>query len=103
MNVRHKVLIGAVGLLGLSGIGIGTAMASTTQTPTSPPVATTPSTVVDPSGTADSADGPQSGADTEKSDTAATEVNGDDHQDTPGANVDYTPPGETPEAAAAKS
>jgi hypothetical protein len=110
MNIKHKALIGAVSLLGLSGIGIGTSMASTTQTPTSPPAVTTPSTVVDVPGVNEPAgpdtdniqDGPQTGADTQKPDTAETpEANGDNHQDPPGANVDYTPPGEQPEAAGA--
>ena len=110
MNLKHKALIGAVSLLGLSGIGIGTAMASTTQTPTSPPAVTTPSTVVDVPGaneppgpdTDNIQDGHQTGADTETPGTAETpEANGDNHQDAPGANVDYTPPGEQPEAASA--
>ncbi len=108
MNMKHKALIGTVSLLGLSGIGIGTAVASTTRTPTSPPAVTTPSTVVDlpganePNGpdTDNVQVGPQTGADTEKPDVAETpEANGDNHQDAPGANVDNTPPGEQPEAA----
>ncbi len=108
MNIKHKALIGTAGLLGLSGIGIGTAVAATTQTPTSPPAATTPAPTVDVPGANEPAgpdtdhiqDGPQSGADTETADAPETPgVNDGDHQDAPGANVDYTPPGEQPETA----
>jgi|GEM_PF-6782195 len=113
MQIKHKALIGAVGLLGLSGIGIGTAVAASNTTPTTPPAATNPSggvEVPDANSAASSdtdtvQDGPQNAADaetvdtTEKAGTVETpEANGDNHQDAPGANVDYTPPGEQPEA-----
>jgi len=110
MNIKHKALIGAVSILGVGGVGIGTAVASTAQTPTTPPAATSPAPAVDVPGANEPAgpdtdtieDGPQTGAATEKPGTAETpEANSDDHQDAPGANVDYTPAGEQPEAAGA--
>jgi len=113
MQIKHKALFGAVGLLSLSGIGIGTAVAATNSTPTTPPAATDSTGGVDVPGANETTtldtdtvqDGPQTAADaetvdtTEKAGTAETpEANGDNHQDAPGANVDYTPPGEQPEA-----
>ncbi len=110
IKVKHKAVVAVVSVLGLGGLGFGSALAqaSPSQNPKpTPAVSTSPTANAEaPESAGPDTDNVQSGdqatpdigaaAASEKPD--APEANGTNHQDADGVNVDYTPPGEAPEA-----
>jgi len=111
MNItfKQKVAVAACGILGLGGLGVGSALAQgpSKSTPAVQAPASTnavPETTAGPD-TDNVQQGDQTTPDTE-ADAAkekaeapeAPEAGGANHQDRDGVNVDYTPPGEAPEA-----
>ncbi len=108
MNItfKQKVAVAACSILGLGGLGVGSALAQapSKSTPAVQAPASTnevPDTTAGPD-TDNVQQGDQTTPDTE-ADAAnekaeAPEAGGANHQDRDGVNIDYTPGGEAPEA-----
>lgn len=103
MDLKRKLVIGAAGLVALSGIGTGVAFAQSSPDPSPPKAeATVPDTDNVQQGNPNGPETPDANAAPEaKGAEAAEPANDPDpgHQDPDGANVDYTPAGEQPEPA----
>jgi hypothetical protein len=102
MELKRKILIPAVGLLAVAGIGTGVAVAQSGSDSTSPP---TDSTQVQPGAQPGQPEGAETkdekGEKEEKDGKEAEEPNDPEpgHEDPDGVNVDHTPAGEQPEPA----
>lgn len=98
MDGKRKLITTGVAVLALGGIGAGTAIAQSSGDP-APQVQsdqdTTDFTPANEQGQPEPADNEASDG-SEKAD--APEADGTNHEDPDGANVDYTPAGEQPEA-----
>ncbi len=110
IKVKQKIVVAVVGVLGLGGLGMGTAFAQASSrhtTKATSAVSAAPTTNAEaPESAGPDTDNVQSGdqstPDSEAADATgkadAPEANGSNHQDANGVNVDYTPAGEAPEA-----
>jgi hypothetical protein len=99
IKFKHKATIAVCSILGLGSLGIGTALAQVSPGPSptpNPSVQAPPAVTPAPAAPADAGPDTETGAAAEKPE--APEAGGANHQDPDGVNVDYTPPGEAPEA-----
>ncbi len=106
ITLKQKVAVAACSILGLGGLGVGSALAQgpskstpAVQAPTSanaaPEATAGPDTDTVQQGDQTT---PDTAAEAPNEKAEAPEAGGANHQDRDGVNVDYTPVGEAPEA-----
>ena len=98
MGIKHKLVVGAAGLLVVGGVGTGIAYAQAGPGPSGTGSPAVTGTTGDPQHVAQADDGPDQPGDKEQSGEVESTSDADGgHQDPDGVNVQFTPAGEQPE------